>query len=190
MTLQTGRVFDMRKMENDLAKDYESGMSEQQISIKYGFSIGTICRHMKKLGIYAREKPVRHGHNRIGKRTGTYLSWDTMIQRCSNPKNTNFPNYGGRGITVCERWRSFENFLADMGERPTGLTIERNNTNGNYEPGNCSWVTRKQQLNNQRRNVIVEWDGKRLTLSQWAELLGVDYMALWTEYRRKRSWPQ
>jgi hypothetical protein len=73
-----------------------------------------------------------------------------MIQRCTNPRRDNFSYYGGRGIEVCDRWRTFENFLADMGERPTGLTLDRVDNDGNYEPGNCCWATRKQQISNRR----------------------------------------
>lgn len=77
-----------------------------------------------------------------------------MIQRATNPKNTNWHHYGGRGITVCDRWRVFDNFLADMGERPEGKTIDRYPDNdGNYEPGNCRWATpSEQQRNKNRRN--------------------------------------
>lgn len=75
-----------------------------------------------------------------------------MLQRCRNPRNRRFKDYGGRGITVCERWLSFDNFLADMGEPPLGLTIERRDNDKGYEPGNCYWATYKVQANNQRRS--------------------------------------
>lgn len=82
--------------------------------------------------------------------SGTYQTWEAMIQRCTNPRSTGWKDYGGRGITVCERWRKFENFLADMGERPCGMTLDRIKNDQCYCKDNCRWATRKQQLENQR----------------------------------------
>jgi hypothetical protein len=90
--------------------------------------------------------------------TPTHISWSCMITRCTNPNTRHYPRYGGRGIAVCDRWRnSFENFLADMGERPDGTTLDRYpNRDGNYEPGNCRWATAKEQATNMDRTVLTE----------------------------------
>lgn len=90
-----------------------------------------------------------HSHGHTG--SATYVSWSMMKQRCLNPNATYYHNYGGRGITVCKRWRLFENFLADMGERPPGMTIDRKNNHLGYYPGNVQWSSRITQANNQRR---------------------------------------
>lgn len=82
--------------------------------------------------------------------TPIYLVWSDMISRCENSNHHAYKNYGGRGIRVCERWHDFRNFFADMGEKPEGLTIERRNNEGNYNPGNCYWATWKEQQNNKR----------------------------------------
>lgn len=99
---------------------------------------------------------LRHGHATSAGQTPTYKSWVAMRQRCQNPSVTRYKNYGGAGVRVCPRWDSFENFLADMGERPRGTTLGRFGDKGDYAPGNCAWQTPKEQakqgsLNNQAK---------------------------------------
>lgn len=116
-----------------------------------------------------------HGHAREGAISPTFVSWTSMQERCLNPKHKSYADYGGRGITICERWREFSSFLADMGERPPRTTLDRfPNAGGNYEPGNCRWATSKEQNNNRRGNRLVTFNGVTMTLSQWADRAGAD----------------
>lgn len=97
-----------------------------------------------------RIRSTRHGYCSHTEQSPEYRSWAHMKSRCSNPNNSKYDDYGGRGITVCERWLKFENFIADMGSRPQGKTLDRIDNDGNYEPGNCKWSTWSEQQKNKR----------------------------------------
>ena len=104
----------------------------------------------------------------------SYKTWGGMIQRCTNPKNPAFDRYGGRGISMCKRWLLFDNFLADMGERPEGLSLDRINVNGDYEKRNCRWANDTEQARNARSNILIEYKGRVMCLTAWAKELGIE----------------
>ena len=131
------------------------------------------------------------GNKRIGWQVGKwqtpeYRCWANMLDRCIDPSDRNYGNYGGRGIAVCHRWMDFACFLIDMGPRPAGMSLDRINNDGNYEPGNCRWASKETQVNNTRQNVFVECGGKRLTVSQWAKELGINRQTM--QNRLSRGW--
>lgn len=138
-------------------------------------------RHTMSCGCRRREvsaaRQRTHGESKT--RTGIpasseYQTWASIIQRCTNLNNPNYKNYGGRGITICKRWLKFENFLADMGRRPSSKhTIERKDNEGPYSSSNCKWATRMEQGNNKRNNRLITHDGQTRTLSEWARTTGI-----------------
>jgi hypothetical protein len=114
-----------------------------------------------------------------------YNAWTNMKGRCYNYNHPRYFDYGGRGITVCDRWRtSFEEFLADMGERPSpNHTLDRKDNNGNYEPGNCRWATIEEQGNNKSNNVRIEFNGKSMTVAQWSRYLGIPIKRIYSRIK-------
>jgi hypothetical protein len=128
----------------------------------------------KSCGCWRRE--FERPNKTHGKRASrVYSVWNQMIQRCTNPNTKAYRYYGGRGITVCERWHtSFAAFLADMGEPTTKRhSIDRIDNNGHYEPGNCRWATRAEQMSNKRSNHVLEHDGKAMTVAEWSRETGI-----------------
>ena len=119
-------------------------------------------------------------------KSASYRSWKDMRSRCYNPNDSDYKDYGGRGIAVCARWQDFANFYQDMGDRPRGLTVDRINVNGNYEPSNCRWATLTTQANNKRTNVVITWNGVSKTLTQWARETGIDRTK--ARYRLAQGW--
>lgn len=154
--------------------------------------------HTRSCGCLAIEaakipRNVKHGHTRISSKTCAYEyhAWSSMKQRCFNPNVRNYPRYGGRGITVCLRWQGddgYANFIADMGMRPgKGYSIERNNTDGNYEPTNCRWATQTEQQNNRKGNRVIVWGEEALTSAQWARKTGLSASVI--RGRIDSGWP-
>lgn len=123
----------------------------------------------------------KHG----GCRLPEYRIWCHAIRRCHDPRDAAFPRYGGRGIVVCQRWRTnFANFLADLGSRPsTKHTLDRIDNDGPYSPENCRWATQKQQARNTRRNIVLTFQGKTQCLSAWAEEIGIRVGTLWNRIK-------
>ena len=121
--------------------------------------------------------------------TKTYTAWCNMKARCSNKKRKDYKNYGGRGISVCEKWQNFSGFLSDMGEKPEGMTLERKDVDGNYEPSNCVWTTTQDQNNNRRDTVRVTLNNCEMSVKQASDLLGIPYERVrWAVERYGNDW--
>lgn len=141
--------------------------------------------HTKSCGCLLKKgNNYKHGHSTTIKISKTYESWAHMIQRCTNPNHKDYHNYGSRGITICKQWLEFENFLADMGERPRGHQIDRINNNKGYCRSNCWWVTAKTNNRNKRNNIFITYKNKTQLLIEWAEEFGMHYRTLYTRIFR------
>lgn len=127
-------------------------------------------------------KNTKHGKSK----TRAYISWLHMIKRCTDKAHNDYAYYGGRGITVCGEWKNFENFFADMGERPKNKTLDRIDNNGGYERKNCRWATRQQQANNMRSNRYLSCRGLWQTVAEWCRMLNANYGRV--QCRLRRGW--
>lgn len=135
-------------------------------------------------GCLSRERHTTHGDTAGGKRSLTYRRWSAAKERCFNPNNKMARYYIGRGITMADRWRDdYAAFAADMGECPPGHTLERVDFDGNYEPGNCIWAPKSVQAKNRRTVLMIEYDGRRMCLADWARELGAPYETIRHQYR-------
>ena len=140
-------------------------------SIKTGNAKSCGCLHIKQL--------IERSTTHLKCETPAYYTWANMIQRCTNHNLSQYKDYGGRGIKVCDRWlHSFENFFEDMGNRPDGMTLDRDCNDHNYCKDNCHWATYTEQQNNKRNNHIVTYKNESLTVAQWAKKTGIKYNTL------------
>lgn len=134
-------------------------------------------------GCFQREQSTKHGNwqHRL------YKIWRAMMQRCYNPKDTRYNDYGGRGITVCERWHNLNLFIQEMDKSyQTKLEIDRIDNEKGYGPENCRWSTHAEQARNKRTNIKLTYQGKTLCLAEWSRLTGVPYQTLWGRIRVRR----
>lgn len=136
----------------------------------------------------AKTTSKKHGHTTKNGQSRTYNSWATMIQRCTNPANPKHARYGAVGITVCDDWSSFAKFLADMGERPDGTTLDRVDGALGYSKENCAWATPLQQSSHLKNSVVVSYQGQKYHLSGLARQLGINVATL--KFRVKNTWPE
>lgn len=141
----------------------------------------TSCGCYHKEVISKLMKQVNRTHGMYG--TSTYNAWAAMLDRCRNPKSRQWKDYGGRGIKVCDEWKTFEKFYTDMGDK-RGLTLERIDNELGYSKENCKWATCKEQANNRRACVVLEFQGMKKNITQWSEELGVSRRKIYDRLRR------
>jgi hypothetical protein len=154
--------------------------SVQRTSLMRGRSRSCGCLRLEM----SSARKLTHGHTAGHVRTTEYVIWSGIHQRCGDPRSAAYESYGGRGITVCARWHDFASFLADVGPRPPGLSLDRfPNKDGNYEPGNVRWATPREQMNNTRSNVLIEWNGETHSVMEWSRRLGIRFQRIYSRLR-------
>lgn len=170
--LRFGRLFVIVKSRNrwQCVCDCGNPREVKGYELRSGHTQSCGCKHREDLSARAR----RHGYQG----TPTYISWQMLRKRCTNPADPSFHNYGGRGIGYDPAWDKFENFLEDMGERPAGTSIDRIDNDAGYSKANCVWATRSEQQRNRRGLRMIEHSGKRQCLTAWCEELGLSIWAV------------
>lgn len=133
----------------------------------------------RSCGCYSSELSTKHGMDG----TPTYNTWCHMLSRCNNTKHKQYADYGGRGIYVCDRWKEFVSFYADMGEKPDGMSLDRIDNDGPYEPVNCRWVTQKTQVRNRRISPRYEYEGETLSLAEFCERKNIPWRRVYERMR-------
>jgi hypothetical protein len=179
-----GRLFVLRRISGGTnnAPDWlcrcDCGIEKEirSLSLRHGFA--------RSCGCSKNERQNGHGHSAGGVRTATYIAWESLMQRCFYPGHKSYAVYGGAGITVCDEWREFRRFLADMGERPIGTTLDRIDGTRGYYRSNCRWATPAQQKRNQKVSIYVTFRGERRYLKDVADETGTPYYAAWRWHKK------
>lgn len=184
----TGQVFN-RLTVIDRADNAKGGQARWNCICECGNArivIGSklISGWSKSCGCYGRDQVAKARTTHGMSHTPTHDVWKGMRDRCTNKNAKVFKYYGGRGIAVCDRWKKFENFYADMGEKPKNRSIDRIDNDGDYTPENCRWATRAQQANNTCRTIHIFFNGKTQTMVEWANEMNITRNALYERYRR------
>jgi hypothetical protein len=181
---RTGQVFGrltvLYRVESNTKKGTKWACQCECGNVKNILSDNLISGTTKSCGCWKTELHTTHGFSQLTTKEeqGTYHVWESMRQRILNRKHKAYKNYGGRGITIDSRWETFAGFLADMGVRPAGHSIERIDNDGPYSPGNCKWATRKEQDSNMQKTRLVEYLGKKVTLSELSKITGINLSRL------------
>lgn len=179
-----GRLVLVRRVENGKGRKARwlciCACGSEYVAEAYSLRRG-ITRHCGCDSSARSRAATTHG----GSRTRLYRIWKNMHRRCDLETHPDFPNYGGRGIEVCQEWSDFARFREDLGEPGPRATLDRIDNDGDYEPGNCRWATPKQQARNTRRNRLVTYRGRRMSLAEASELAGVPYKKVWERISRQ-----